>query len=79
MSACHSTRMHSPLKTVLRKIRDKYQAFCTMYKTHTMVTHHGDTGHPLDRDIDVHIEAMGIDIDKSTHGSDTTVDLGDQR
>ena len=35
----HSKRMHSPFKTVFRKIRDKYQSYCTMYKTHT-------NGHP---------------------------------
>ena len=32
MSACHSTRSCSPLKTVLGKIGDRYQANCTTYK-----------------------------------------------
>ena len=39
-SAHCSTRLHSPLKTVLGKIGDQYQAYCTMYKIHTMATHH---------------------------------------
>ena len=31
-------------KTVLGKIRDWYQAFCTTYKTHAMATQHGGAG-----------------------------------
>ena len=80
MSGHHITRMHSPFKTVLRKIRDKYQAYCTTYKTHAMATCHGGAGHPLDRGIDLNAEASeprGIDNDnESTHGSDATVALG---
>ena len=57
----NSKQMHSPLKTVLEKIGDRYQAYCTMYKMHTMATCHRGTGHPVDRDIDLHIEdAEGI-------------------
>ena len=78
MSACHNTGMHSPFKTVLMKITDKYQAYCTTYKTHAMATCHRGAGCPLDRDIDLHIEeAMGIDNDnENTHGLDITVALG---
>ena len=53
MSACHSLRLHSPLKTVFGKIGDTYQAYCNMYKTYAMATHHGGTGKSLAGDIDV--------------------------
>ena len=53
MSAHHSLRLPSPLKTVFGKIGDTYQAYCNAYKTHTMDTHHGVLGQPLDRDINV--------------------------
>ena len=53
MSAHHSLRLCSPLKTVFGKIGDTYQAYCNTYKTHAMATHHGGSGSPLDRDIDV--------------------------
>ena len=43
----------SPLKTVFGKLGDTYQAYCNTYKTHTMSTHHGGLGQPLDRDIDI--------------------------
>ena len=59
---------------------DKYQAHCTMYKTHAMATCHRGTGCPLDRDIDLNIEdseTTGIDNNnESTHGLDATVALG---
>ena len=63
---------------MLGKIRDKYQAYCTTYKTHTMATHHRGTGHPLDRGIDLSTEdPEPTDINnESTHGSDATVALG---
>ena len=64
---------------MLRKISDTYQAYCTMYKTHTMATH-GGAGHPLDRDIDLHIEdseTTGLENDNErTSGSDATGVLG---
>ena len=41
---------------MLGKIRDKYQVYCTMYKTHVMATHHRGKGYLLDRDINLHIE-----------------------
>ena len=51
ISACHSLRSHSPLKTVFGKIGDTYLAYCHVYKTHAMATHHGGSGQPSDRDI----------------------------
>ena len=60
MSAHHSLRSCSPLKTVFGKIRDTYQAYCNTYKTHAMDTHHGGSGNPMDRDIDVTREAHKI-------------------
>ena len=41
---------------MLRKIRDKYQAYYTVYKTHAMATCHGGAVCHLDRDIDLQIE-----------------------
>ena len=52
MSAHHHTRFHSLLKTVLGKIGDQYQTYCTSYKTHAMSAHHRGTGYPLDRGLD---------------------------
>ena len=83
MSGCHSKQneqMHLPFETMLRKIRDKYQAYCTMYKEHVTAMHHGSAGHPLDRDIDLHIEdsettCLDNDIE-TTSGLDTIVALG---
>ena len=77
-SAHHSTRTHSPFKTMLVKIRDKYQAYCTTYKTHNMATHLGDTGCPLDRGINLNVkDPEPTDIDnESTHSLDATVALG---
>ena len=45
---------------------------------HTMATHHGGTGHPLDRGLDILIEdSEHADIgSESTHSSDATVTLG---
>ena len=78
MSAHHSTRMYSPFITMLGKIRDKYQAYCTTYKTHAMATHHGGIGCPLDRGINLNTEdPEPADIDnESTHCMDATVALG---
>ena len=64
MSAHHSLRSHSPLKTVFGKIGDTYWAYCHTYKTHTMATHHGGSGQPLDRDINAH-EAVDTDIEQT--------------
>ena len=78
MSACHHTRLHSPLKTVLGKIRNWYQAYCTIYKTYTVATHHGGEGCPQDRGLDALTEdPEHADIDSdSNHNSVTTVALG---
>ena len=80
MSGHHSEQMHSPFKTMFGKIRDKYQAYCTMYKTHAMATCHRGKGCLFDRDIDLHIEDLettGLDNDnESTSCSDVTVALG---
>ena len=57
MSAHHSLRSSSPLKAVFWKLGDTYQAYCNTYKTHAMPTHHGTSGQPLDRDIDVNVDA----------------------
>ena len=78
MSAHHSTRMYSPLNTVLGKISDRYQAYCTTYEIHAMATCHGGAGHLLDRGIDLHAEDTELtDIDnESTHSSNATVALG---
>ena len=54
MSTHHSLRSCSPLKTVLGKIGDTYQAYCHTHKTHAMVNHHGGSGQHPDRDINAH-------------------------
>ena len=60
MTGCHNRSKNwsfSPLKTVLGKLRNKYQSYYATYKTHTMTTHHGGTGHRgEDRDINSHID-----------------------
>ena len=85
MSGCHSKNSsgtHSLFKTMLWKIGDRYQVYCTTYRTHAMGTHHRGTGHPVGRGIDLHIEDMegiktGPDKDnESTSGSHTTIALG---
>ena len=67
---------------MLRKIGDRYQAYCTMYKMQTMATHHTGTGCPIDRDIYIHIEDTegvntGLDNNNEcTSSLDTTVAFG---
>ena len=77
MSAHCSARSCSLLKTVLKKIRDQYQAYCT-YKMHAMATHHGGASHQLDRGLDILTEdPEPTDINNdSIHSSDTTVAPG---
>ena len=71
--------MHSPLKTMFRKIGDRYQAYSTMYMTHAMATYYGGTGCPIDKDINLHEkDKEGINTglennNKSTSGLDITV------
>ena len=78
----NSEQMCSQLKTLVGKIGDRYQTYCTTYKTHAMATYHRHAGHPVDRDIDLHIEdTEGINIgpdnnNESTSGSDTTIAFG---
>ena len=78
MSAYCSTRMCSPLKTMLRKIGDRYQAYCTTYKKHAMANCYRGAGCPLDRGINLNAEdPEPTDIDnESTHRSDATVTRG---
>ena len=67
---------------MLRKIRDRYQAYCTTYEMHAMATSQRSTGCCIERDISLHIEDMegintGLDNNsESTSGSDTTTALG---
>ena len=75
--------VHSPLKTVLGKLRDKYQSFCATYKTHAMTTCHRGTGHTgKDIELNSHVEDTGgIDIgtnndNESRNSSDTTIAFG---
>ena len=63
----HNEQMHFPLKTILGKIRNRYQTYCTAYTTHTIGTHHGGAGHPIARD-DLHME------DTETTGMDNEND-----
>ena len=60
MSAHCNLRLHSPFKTVLGRIGDTYQTYCNTYKTLTMVTQHGGSGQPLDRDTDITREEQPI-------------------
>ena len=49
MSARFSLRSCSPLKKVFHKLEDSYHTYHNTYKTHTMATHYGGTGQPLER------------------------------
>ena len=49
MSARHNLRLHSPLKTILGKLGESYQAYCNTFKIHTMATCHRGSGQPLDK------------------------------
>ena len=67
---------------MLGKVRDKYQTYCAAYKTDTMTTCHGATGHTdIGRNLHSHIDITtkgdtgGIDIghdnnNESTNSSD---------
>ena len=75
MPACHHTRLHSLLKTVLGEIRDQYQTYCTTYKTHIMGTCNGGADCPLARGLDIlpeDPEQANID-NESTHSLDATL------
>ena len=83
MTGCHNKSNDwacSPLKSVLRKIGDRYQSYCATYKTHAITTCHGGVGHiGKHRDLNSHVEdTRGIDIEpyndnKSTNSSDTMI------
>ena len=76
ISAYHTTRMNSPFKTVLRKTRDKYQAYCTMYNTHYDYPPWRHKTHLRDLNLNVE-DAMHINNDnESTYGLDSTIPLG---
>ena len=70
--------MHSPIKTILGKIRNRYHTYCTVYKNHALATFHEGAGHPIARD-DLHVEdpeATGMDNNNdSISGLDATVAL----
>ena len=54
---------------MLWKIKDKYQAYCTTDKSHTMATFHEGARCPLDKDIDLNVEdseTTGIDNDNES-------------
>ena len=70
MSGHHSLRSHSQLKKVFHKLEDSYQTYLNTYKAHTMATHQGGTGQPLERnpspqeqDIDTPNDYQHEDID----------------
>ena len=60
MSAHYNLRSHSPFKTVLGRTEDTYQAYCNTYKTCTMATYPGGSGHPLDRNTDMTREEQPV-------------------
>ena len=68
----------SPFKTMLRNIGDRYQSYCSTYKTHAVTTHHGEMGPAgKDRDLNCHIEdTRNIDDNKSTNSLETTITFG---
>ena len=78
MSAHCNTILHSPLKTILGKFGDWYQAYCTTYKIHAMATCHRAAGCPLAKGLDILTEdPEHTDINNdSTHSLDATVALG---
>ena len=71
MSVCHNLRLCSPLKTVLGRLGDTYQAYCNTYKTHAMATHHRGSGKPLDREVNMTRNNTNFDIPQDFHHEDT--------
>ena len=76
MSACCNLRLHSPLKAVLGRIGDTYQAYCNTYKIHIMATHHGGSGQSLDRDTNMTREEQpvvdtDVEVQQDFHPEDT--------
>ena len=71
MSAHHNLRSHHPLKTMLNRQGDTYQAYCNTYKTHTMATHHRGSGQPMDRDATPNGKDTDVNIPHNYHHEDT--------
>ena len=84
MTGCHNRsndQAGSPYKTMLRKLRYKYQSYCATYRTHAMTTCNGGMRHTgRGRDLNYHLDITtegdtgGIDIgpnndDESTNSS----------
>ena len=67
MSAHQNLRSCSPLKTVLDKLVDSYHAYYNTYKTHTMATHHGGVGKPLDMDANLNGTDASVNIQDNYH------------
>ena len=44
--------MCSPIKKILNKLGDSYNTYINYHKTHTMATHYGGIGKPLEKDSD---------------------------
>ena len=76
MSSHCNLRLHSPLKTVLGRMGDTYQAYCNTYKTHAVATHQGGSGQPLDRDTNMNREKQpvvdtDVEVQQDFHPEDT--------
>ena len=54
MSAYHSLKSHSPLKSVCNKIGGPYQTYINSHNTHAMATCHRGTGEPLEEALAPH-------------------------
>ena len=52
MSVCQNLWTCSPIKKILNKTGDSYHTYINYCKTHTMATHHGGIGKPLEKDSD---------------------------
>ena len=71
MSAHHTLRSCSPLKTVLNRLGDTYQAYCNTYETHAMATCHRGSGQPLDRDDTPNGKDTEVNLLHGYHHEDT--------
>ena len=71
MSTHCNLRSCSPLKTVLNRLGDIYQAYCNIYKMHAMATHHGGSGQPLHRDVTLNGKDTDVDIPHDYHHENT--------
>ena len=55
--------MLSLLKKVLNKPGRSYQTYINTYKTHTVATHNGGTGQPLEKDPNPHEQGIIVPND----------------